>query len=60
MHFGEDFFKICKFIIMVLKLLGQIFGDDDDRIQADIHINGLDPKPNHGSNKIDPKASSGK
>ena len=29
MHFGKDFWKTLKFIIMVLKLAAQIFGDGD-------------------------------
>ena len=52
MHIGGDFFRIAKFVILLMKLFGQIFGDDDDRVEAEITINGLDPKPNNSASKI--------
>lgn len=34
MIFGSDMFKIMRFIIALLKLLAEIFGDDDDKNSA--------------------------
>lgn len=29
MTFGPDFFKILNFVVLLLRLLGQVFGDDE-------------------------------
>lgn len=34
MIFGTDMFKIIRFIIAIMKLLAEIFGDDDDKTSA--------------------------
>jgi len=30
MLFGNDFFKIFRFVIAIIKLIVEVFGDDDD------------------------------
>jgi len=35
MHFGTDFFRIFNFAIQLLRLFARIFGDDEDKIEAD-------------------------
>lgn len=29
--FGQDFFKIAQFVLALLRLIGRIFGDDEDK-----------------------------
>lgn len=38
MNLGKDFFKWFQFVIALVKLLTQIFGDDDDK--AELKKNG--------------------
>ena len=33
--FGSDFFKIIKFVIAILRLIAEIFGNDEDRRSAE-------------------------
>lgn len=33
--FGSDFWKILKFVIALLKLMAQIFGNDEDKKSAE-------------------------
>lgn len=33
--FGKDFFRIMRFIIALLKLMAEIWGDDDDKKEAE-------------------------
>ena len=40
MIFGEDFFRWSAFIIRLIKLIAEIFGDDDDKKQANNHLSG--------------------
>ena len=39
MTFGADFFKTIQFIVVVLRLLARIFGDDEDK-KIDDYIQG--------------------
>lgn len=34
MKFGQDFFKIMKFVVAILKLIAEIFGDEEDQTNA--------------------------
>lgn len=34
MIFGSDMFKIMRFVFLLLKLLAEVFGDDDDKKSA--------------------------
>ena len=29
--FGQDFFKIAQFVLALLRLIGRIFGDEEDK-----------------------------
>lgn len=33
--FGSDFFRIMRFIIALLKLMADIFGNDEDKQEAE-------------------------
>ena len=33
--FGSDFFKVMKFVVALLRLLAEIFGNDQDKIDAE-------------------------
>lgn len=35
MTFGEDFFKIIQLVVGIMRLIGRIFGDKDDRKHDD-------------------------
>lgn len=40
MHFGTDFFRIIQFVVAIMRLIGRIFGDDEDKkIDDDIQGN---------------------
>lgn len=39
--FGADFFKVMRFVFALVKLLAQIFGNDEDRQAAE--DNGFAP-----------------
>lgn len=32
--FGSDMFKVMKFVMLLLKLLAEVFGDDEDKKSA--------------------------
>ncbi len=34
MLFGSDMFKVMRFVFLLLKLLAEVFGDDDDKKAA--------------------------
>ena len=34
MHIGSDFFKILDFIMAVLRMFAEIFGDDDEQSES--------------------------
>ncbi len=40
MIFGKDFWKLAQFLFQLLRLLGDIFGDDEDKEQANNHLSG--------------------
>ena len=31
MIFGKDFFRVLKFVVAIMRLIAEIFGDDEDR-----------------------------
>lgn len=35
MKFGSDFFKIAQFVVALLRLIGRIFGDTEDKKHDD-------------------------
>jgi len=41
MLLGKDFFKIVRFILVLLKLLAETFGDNDDKKDAENHLSDL-------------------
>lgn len=43
MLFGSDFWKWSAFIFELLKLIAKIFGDDEDKEQANNHLSGHTP-----------------
>jgi len=36
--FGSDFFKIFHFVMEILRLIAEVFGDDDDKKGFDNHL----------------------
>lgn len=36
MKFGADFFKILNFIVLLLRLLGQVFGDEETKKEVQV------------------------
>ena len=38
--FGSDFFKIFHFVLEILRLIAEVFGDDDDKKGFDNHLSG--------------------
>lgn len=41
MLLGKDFFKIVRFIIIIIKLLAETFGDKEDNDNANNHLSDL-------------------
>lgn len=39
MHIGSDFFKWVQVIVAILRILGRVFGDDEDK-KADDEVQG--------------------
>lgn len=34
MKFGSDFFPILNFVIKLIRLIFEVFGDDDDKVEV--------------------------
>lgn len=45
MLFGNDFFKIFRLVVGIMRLLSEIFGNGEDAEQLDIALNGKPKKP---------------
>lgn len=48
MIFGGDFFKIFSFVIQVIRLIIEIFGDDEDRQKV---LESKERTANHSANE---------
>ena len=45
MKFGKDFFKILSLVVQILRMFAAVFGDDDDKEEAN-HSTERSASPN--------------